>query len=358
MRPAILLLAMAAVSWPQARVSFDQLAKQAAAARESDRDAEAIQLFKQALDLRPTWNEGLWYLGTLLYRQERYFEARDVLRRSAALEPGMARAWALLGMSEYQTREYTRALAHLTRALTRGLDRGDPLRRSAVYGTAALLTRSERYDESLALLMDMAATEPASAPLAEAAGLAGLRLPMLPNEIPPDRRDIVRLAGAAICELGGHRRAEAATLMKQLVDRYPAEPGVHFLYGASVLDGRPEEGVKEMLRELAISPGHVPARIRLAGEYLQSGEAAKARPLAEEAVSLDPKSAPARLVLGRVLSELNQLPDAVRELEAARDLAPADAATRWALATAYTRAGRQADAARERDETKRLKDRQ
>jgi predicted Zn-dependent protease len=346
---------VSAVAFSQ--IGFERLSKQAAAARDADHDVEAIQLYTQALKLRPAWNEGLWHLGTLLYRQERFLEARDVLRRSAAQEHGMARTWALLGMSEYQTREYSRALAHLTRALSLGLAVGDPLRRSAVYETAALLTRSERYDEALALLMEMAAAEPASAPLAEAAGLAGLRLPMLPMEIAPDRREMVRLAGAAICELGAHRRAEAAVLMKQLVDGYSEEPGVHFLYGASLMDDDPEKGVAEMRRELAITPGHVPARVRLASEYLKAGEAEKAKPVAEEAVSLDPKSAGARLVWGRVLTELDRLPEGIRELEAARDLAPADASTRWALATAYARAGREADAARERAETRKLKDR-
>ena len=358
MKTAILLLAVSAAACAQVRVSFEQIAKQAAASRDAEHTTEAIRLYRQAVGLRPSWNEGLWYLGYLLYTQEQYLGARDVLRCFTAQEPTTARGWALLGMSEYQTREYTRSLLHLTRALTVGIDAGDPLRRSARYETATLLTRSERYDEGLALLLEMAYAEPASAPLAEAAGLAGLRLPLLPSEIPANRSELVRMAGAAICELGGHRRSEAAALMKQLVDKYPSEPGVHFLFGAFLLDDQPAEGMAELNRELEISPGHVPALVRLAGAYLKLGEAEKARPPAEQASSLDPQSAGARLVFGRVLSELDQVPESIRELEAARDLAPADPAAHWALATAYARAGRESDAERERALTTSLKARQ
>jgi tetratricopeptide (TPR) repeat protein len=61
--------------------NFEHLSQAADRAREENRDTDAIQLYNQALELRPEWSEGLWYLSTLLYEKERYADARDRLRR-------------------------------------------------------------------------------------------------------------------------------------------------------------------------------------------------------------------------------------------------------------------------------------
>jgi hypothetical protein len=46
--------------------TFEQLAAQANRAREADKIPQAIQLYKEALQLKPAWPDGWWYLGTLL----------------------------------------------------------------------------------------------------------------------------------------------------------------------------------------------------------------------------------------------------------------------------------------------------
>jgi len=124
MRPrfTFLLLACAVCSplWPlaapaQARTtppqaaSFQQLSRAAERARQTNRDDEAIRLYQQALKTKPEWDEGLWNLCSLLYEKEKYPEARDLLRRFVADQPKAGMGWALLGLSEFQTREYARA---------------------------------------------------------------------------------------------------------------------------------------------------------------------------------------------------------------------------------------------------------
>ncbi|MGE5647681.1 MAG: tetratricopeptide repeat protein [Acidobacteriota bacterium] len=340
-------------SLPQ--LSFEQASRRAEELRQAGSTEEAIPLYLRALELQPSWKEGLWYASTLLYEKERYPEARDLLRRFVAHEPSAGPGWTLLGLSEFQSREYARALAHLQRGLDLGIADRKDMTRSAYHFVAMLLTRFERFDESLDLLVRMARLGERGTLMTEAAGLAALRLPLLPAEIASARREMVRLTGAAVCAMANSRNDEAEGALKQLAAAYPNEPGVHFLLGAFLLRDRPDEGIAEIERELEISPDHVAARTRLAEEYLKLDKLDEARARAGEAVKLDPKSSPAHLCLGEVLLAAGDARGAVRELETARELTPWVSRVRWVLSKAYTAAGRGADAAREAGEVERLK---
>ncbi len=56
--------------------SFDQLLQAAGKARDESRDDEAIRLYRRAVAQQPESEQGLWFLGTLLYEKEQYPEAR------------------------------------------------------------------------------------------------------------------------------------------------------------------------------------------------------------------------------------------------------------------------------------------
>ncbi len=113
------------------------------------------------------------------------------------------------------------------------------------------------------MLFKMLASGTQQPELIEPAGLAGLRLPLLPAEISPDRHELVDLAGRAVVALQTQHIEETETAFKRLVTAYPNEPGVHFLYGAFLMKLHPNEAVSEFERELEISPSHVLARVRL-----------------------------------------------------------------------------------------------
>jgi predicted Zn-dependent protease len=354
---AVVLALALALAAPDAakKPGFEQLSVEAGRAREDNRTSDAIRLYEQALKLNPSWKEGLWYLSTLYYGQDRFADARDILRRFTSHEPGTGPGWTLLGMSEFQTREYSRSLTHLQHGLALGIADRKEMTRSAYYFIGTLLTRFERFNESVDLMMQIARTEEPGDFLREAAGLAGLQMPLLPGEIPADRREMIRLAGSAVCALAHGRDADAEGSLKQLVAAHPGEPGVHFLFGAYLLKQRQEEGIAEMQRELEISPGHVMARVRLADEYLKADKLDLARSFAAKAVELDPGSSAARLTFGEVLLKSEDIAAAVRELEAARDLTPWVSRVRWVLSKAYFSAGRKADGEREAAEVEKLK---
>lgn len=336
------------------RVAFDQLSKAADRARDENDNEDAIRLYRRALSVRPAWPEGLWYLGILEYEKERFLDARDVLRRFVTYDPSAGPGWAVLGMSEFKTREYSRAFDHLRRAMALGLGGRKEMVQSVFYFVAVLLTRFEQYDESMNMLLAMVKSGQKTDLLVEPLGLAALRMPLLPAEIPPDRRELIRMAGQGALAVEAGRRDEAERLFSGMVAAYPNEPGGHFLYGVFLLDLRPADGIAEIKRELETSPFHVAARLRLVEEYLKEERFDEGLMLAEEAVKLEPKDGPAHMMLGEVLIAKGDLAGGIRELETSEKQAPQTVRTRWDLLRAYTTTGRKDDAQREKEEIEKL----
>ena len=329
--------------------SFEQLSQAADRARDENRSDDAIQLYQQGLAQRPAWKEGLWYLSTLLYEKERYADSRDLLRRFVARDPQAGPGWALLGMSEFQTREYSRSLDHLQHAMLLGVGDRKEMAQSVFYFVAVLRTRFEQFNESTSLLIAMVKSGQQPDPLVEPLGLAALRMPLLPAEIPADRRELVQLAGRATLAVEAQRQDEAEALFRRMVDKYPEEPGVHFLLGAFLMDLRPADGIRELQREMEISPTSVAARSRLAEQFIKDEKFDHALMLAEQAVKLEPGNSAARLILGEALVAKGDLARGIQELEKARVQMPERVRTHWDLLRAYAAAGRMEDAKREKE---------
>lgn len=330
--------------------AFDKLAKQAAEARDANRLDEAIALYRQALKQRPSWAEGWWYLGTTLYEVERFAEAREALRRLIAFKPDGGPTWALIGLCEFQLREYQQALAHLSRARALGFSGNRQLAFTANYHAALLLTRFEQFEAGAELLTRLAKEHPANPAIVEAFGINLLRLPLLPSEVPSDKRELVLRIGRAADAFVANREEEARREFEALIRDYPQTPHIRYTYGVFLLPTAPDEALVEFRRELQISPRHVPALLQLAFEYLKRNDYAAGLPLAEQAVQIDPNSFPARNALGRLLLELGQTERAIKELEAGVKLAPDSPEMHFALARAYSKAGRKTEAAHERAE--------
>jgi tetratricopeptide (TPR) repeat protein len=336
--------------------SFDQLLKAAETARDENRNDDSIRLFRSALTQQPESQPALWYLGTLLYEKEQYAEALDVLRQFVTIRQDAGPAWALIGLSEFQLREYPRSLDHLQRAMTVGMGDRKELIQTVFYHVVILLTRQERYDDSIDMLSKMVSSGTPDPTLIDPAGLAGLRLPLLPAEIPPDRSDLVKLAGRATLDLQTQHNEAAESEFKQLVTEYPNEPGVHFLYGVYLVQLHPSDSVAQFERELEISPSHVLARVRLAEELIAQRDFDRALMYAQQAIKLDPKRASAHMLAGEALLATNNATDGITELETARDIDSTVIRTHWDLLRAFIAAGRTQDADREKQAIEKLND--
>lgn len=356
-RPAaVVLLALLVVApvHAQPRATFAQISAQAAAARDAGRADEAIGLYRRAVAMRPAWDEGHWYLGTLLYEQERWAEARaafgQVLRRHA----DHAGAAAMRGLCAFRLGDHESALRSLLQARQLRIQNTPELATVVRYHTGILLTRFGEYEAANQVLVELAAEGQESPQAIEAFGVNLLRMPLLPSEVPAEARPRVQLAGEAGLAMATRQAARANGLMERLAREYPTTPHVHYAWGVLVLAEQPARALDLFRKELEVSPQHVPARLQLAFELVKTGDAAAALPFAEAAVRIAPQEFSSYLALGQARLGLGEVPAAVAAIEEAARLAPQSAQAHYLLSVAYARAGRAADAERARQVFTRL----
>lgn len=331
---------------PSAAARFATIRQQADEARAGGRLDEAIGLYERAIRLRPSWIEGYWYLGATSYELEKYARCRDAFRNVVRRQPQNGAAWAFKGLCEFQLTNYRTALSDLTTAHDRQI--GDPkLIPVARYHRAILLTRFGEFERALQIYALFGSEGNVTPQIVEGIGLAVLRMPRLPADVPEEQRDLVMRAGRATA-LSRTNGAEAEREYEALVRGYGETPNVHYVYGLFLLRDRPELALAQFREELRVSPTHAPAMIQIAQELLKEGDRDGAARWAGEAVQLAPRHFVARRVLGQVKLEAGDIPGAIAELESAVKLEPDSPSVHYTLARAYQRAGRSADAERER----------
>jgi tetratricopeptide (TPR) repeat protein len=339
---------------PAQPAGFAAVVKEAEAAREANDLDKAVALYKRGLALKPDWTEGWWALGTACYDLDRYDEANDAFRRVLAKSDSDGVTWVFKGLTSFKLKRYDEALVELLEARRRGVTASREISEAARFHTALLLTRNEEYEQALAVLSDFGIEGNDSPRIIEAMGLATLRLPMLPDDLPGTRRELMMLAGRAQYFLAARQMQASQNAFETLTSRYPDTPNVHYAYGVMLAGEQPDQAIERFKRELRVSPTHVLAKIQIAFAYIKRSEFAEAKPWAEQAVQEAPTQFIAHNALGQVLLATGDVDGAVRALEAAVKLAPDSPAMHFALARAYRAAKRPADADREQAEFTRL----
>lgn len=339
---------------PPAGATFDALAKRANAARDAGRLEEAIGLYREALRLKPDWSEGRWYLGTSYYELDRYAEAATAFKRVVTSEPRHGAAWGFRGLCEYQLRQYEPALGSLINAREYGLGPNKELASVVRYHAAVLMTRLGQYELAQKVLIEFVSEANDSPKILEALGLSTLRMPQLPEEVDPAKREAILLAGGGTYYYYSRMTAAANGRFEELLRRYPDLPNAHYGFGVVLLNAEPDRAIEEFKRELAQAPTHVPSMLQIAYEYLKRSDWATAKTWAEQAVKLESDNVPARQALGQALLELDDVNGAIEELRAGIALAPETPILHFTLARAYRKAGRVQEAERERLEFQRL----
>jgi tetratricopeptide (TPR) repeat protein len=346
----------AAQKLPQAPPSaFDKLSKSATDARAQNRVDDAIPLYRQAVALNPAWAEGWWFLGELLYDENRYADARDALRRLIVVDRNSGPGFALLGLCEFETKEYDKSLNHIFQARLLGLGDDPQVRRVVLYHQMLLLTRMKEYEAAMQVLMSVMKDGGSGESVIEAAGNAGLRRPVFPEDVPEADKDLVERAGRAVCAMALRDQTQAQNYFAGLVAAYPNAPNVHYLYGSFLSASDREAGLREYMRELDLNPKHTEALATIALEYEARGDLDTAISYAKRSVEADGQFFGAHAVLGKLLASNGQVQEGIKELEIARQQAPDSPQVHFSLATAYTMAGRKEDAAKERAEFARLR---
>ena len=350
---AIMMLAAAAGA-QNAPSSFEALSRQADAARNAKQMEKALGLYRQALKLKPGWEDGLWSAGSIAYDLDRYSDCAPLFAHLAEVKPTSAPAWTMAGLCEYRLRQYDTALGSFTRVERLGFDETAELARTARLHYALLLTKAGSFEKAVTILTELTRIDRKSPETIVAAGIAGLRQPWLPSEVPEASRDLVYKLGDAMSSGMEMDYQEAERKFQAVAQQYDSEPNVHFRFGAFLNMQDTDRGIEEIKKTLERAPNHVLALVSLTVIYLKREDTATALTYAERAVKAAPEDFSTHLELGRVLLAKEQPARAAAELELAVKLAPENPDARYSLGSAYLRLGRRADATRELGEFKRL----
>jgi tetratricopeptide (TPR) repeat protein len=335
-------------------LDFRNLSSEATSARIQHDVSRAIQLYGQALRLNAEWKEGWWYLGLLQYETDSYSAARDTLTHYIELDPAAGPAFALRGLCEFEIGEYNPSLEDIQRGMALGAASQLHNEQILRYHEALLLTRLGRFQDALRSYAWFAQKGITSPELMEEIGLAGLRIPILPEKGEDTQKGLFMAVGHAAFQFMAGRENEASASFHELFQQFRATPNVHLLYGYLLFERYPTEAVEEFRRELEVAPSNNGANVMLAWACLMQDDSSAALLYAQKAEQQEPALLVAQLVLGRSLVETGDVKDGTHYLEMARQLDPGNSEIHIALAEAYSLAGRKEDARHERMESLRL----
>lgn len=334
---------------------FTALVQKAAAAQAAGQIDATFACYQRALALRPDWEDGWRTLGTLYFESARYGDAVAALKKAVAGTTINGNIWALLGLSEFETKDYANALIHLERGRDTGFAGSAAAVQDARYHLAVLLNRKGEYDRATELLTAEVASGPLNEQVKFALGMALLRIPKLPSELDHASDSLVRLAGETASLLYESKYDQAFSKFRQLLKMNPNQPYLHYTYGTALASlSRYDEAEEQLVEETRISPGSALPYLRRSTIALQLRRADKAAELAQRAVQLDPDSAEGHYLLGRAWLEVGKTAEAVKELETARGFAPNSPEVRFSLARAYAKAMQPDAAEQERAAFERL----
>lgn len=335
--------------------SFDEAARMAETERRAGHLEQAASAYRNALRLRETWQEGWRQLGTIAYMRGQYPEAVAALQQAVALDTKQPDTWTLLGLSEFETKDYKNSLIHLERGRGLGFSGNAAAVRISRYHLALLLNQNGDFDRAIDLLIPESAPGALAEEIQFALGIAVLRIPLLPEQVPADQISLVRKAGEAAGFLSESRYDKAFPILDKLLAEYPNTRFLHYAYGdALAATSMYDEAQVQLREETRLNPESPLPYMRLASIALQQHHSARALEDAKKAVAIAPESSEARYLLGRSYLEEGDIPAAIRELETARRYTPNSPKVHFNLARAYSKADRAAEAQQERTEFERL----
>jgi tetratricopeptide (TPR) repeat protein len=299
----------------------------------------------------PEANKDVWDRALVEFTAGQYAAASADFKASLAVTPDNGNGWALLGICEYELKDFDNSLIHLDRSAKLGLSAKPEYLFLARYTYGVLLVHAGQFDQATEVLAKATgATGPLAAKVEYALGLALLRRAEFPGATPPQQVALVTAAGSIAELLEQSDYDKAFPQFKLLLEQYPSEPFLHYAYGTALIALSDfDQAAVQMKAEATISPKSELPCDRLASIALRQRDAATAITWAQRALTLAPDSVDAHYLLGRASLETGDLPASIRELELAAKLSPASPEIHFNLAKAYARAKMPEKAQHERD---------
>jgi tetratricopeptide (TPR) repeat protein len=326
-----------------------ELQNQAQAALQAGKVEEAVRAYREGLDLRPDWSEGILDLASLYYNTQRYNDALPLARRLVKLKPNTGTAWGMLGLCEFGAENFDDALVHLRRGRDLGFPTGGAEVAEANYHIGILLNWRGEFDPAHALLLQETKAEYRADDAKFALGINLLRLRLLPSQVKDSDRKMVQVAAGIAMDLSASNYPAASAKFDELLRSYPDRTYIHDAYAWALMSiSRYDAAVEQFRLEIGKSPQATEAYLGLATAAIKTHDYREARAAARKAVELAPDSAMAHAQYGRALVELSELNTGIAELETAVRLAVHIPELHYSLSRAYAKANRPKDAERER----------
>jgi tetratricopeptide (TPR) repeat protein len=274
----------------------------------------------------------------LYYSAGRYPEAISELDSWVTRRPDFGTGWAVMGLCEFEMKDYKNALIHLQRGEKLGFGGSPEAVGLARYHLAILENRNGQFESAMETLAPGTRSGTVAKEVQIALGMSLLRIPLLPDQLDPSRSVLVQSAGEIAALLLNSKYDQAYPKFQVLLKEYPSVPFLHYAYGTALAAlSEFDEAEIQQRAELQVSPGSELAYVSLASVALKRHRPAEALASAQRAVQLAPESAESHYVLGRTCLELGQDEQAVHELEWASKLAPGSPEVHFNLAKAYAK---------------------
>ncbi|HZD48923.1 MAG TPA: tetratricopeptide repeat protein [Silvibacterium sp.] len=290
-----------------------------------------------------------WQQAMAEYTSGHYAEAVAALKTWVEHKSNDGTAWAVMGLAEFELKDYDNALIHLQRGEQLGVGASPQAIALAKYRLAILLIRQGNFEAATDLLGPLVGQQPLAAEVQFALGLALLRISSLPGEIDAARQALVEQSGDVAQLLLASRYDQAFPKLQKLIAQYPSTPFLHYAYGTALDSLSQYDDAKAQMRaEIRISAQSALPWARLASIALRQRLPAEALVPAQKAVQLAPDSADAHYVLGRAYADSSEAAKAIPELETASRLSPGSPEIHFALAKAYAKSNQPEKASEER----------
>ncbi len=301
--------------------------------------AKYESLLELAKNLGPAYNN----LGSIYLQMREYSKAVIVLQKGLKIDPRMASARALLGISRYQMGDYEAARRDLEDVL-----RSNPSDNNAELFLANDLIKLGDFDSAVAHLRRLAQRQPEDQEVLYLLGRVHMKLSEEAlsklQAMNPDSVWVHEISGEI---MEGMKNFDGALPeYRKAVELAPQQPGTHYALANAYWSIHMWGAARtEFLAELQNDPASCTSEWKLGNIKLEQREdPSEALDYVEKALHTCPNLAGARLDRGRALLQLNRPQDAIPELLTAEKSDPAEPSTHFLLAQALRETGKAREA--------------
>ncbi len=336
----IFLSALSLLAGPKPQPSLTQLKARAKREVRLQHNHRAVIALQRAVTADPHWKLGWWDLADLLYQGKQYPAAAVAFRRLASLTPKVGLPWAMLGLCEFEQRNFENSLNHIQQGRALGLPNDANLQAVVIYHEAQDMLVLEEFDQANFILHTFAVAHKPYPGAILAFGLAALHLGLASEQaekiLGPARLKLLQAVGQAQYLAAEKKYALARQRYARIISHHPNLPYLHYAYGQILSNsGRITAAQSEYHKEIQINPDGISARLQIATHEIAMGNLVRALFWARQSLKLQPYNFAAQFMMGDILFRQNHPRQALPFILHSELLQPNNSQIHYLLAQIY-----------------------